>query len=117
MKILKPKQIDANFRYDCECGYEHWLQQHEASTPKFIIACECGLSYKIQQVRGYKVLLVRQSSAVKPVKKDEKTRKILGILRSAGYNNSEVIDLIKSVTPDTPIDETVRLVIANLKGI
>lgn len=46
MEKLKHSSLDIQVCYTCDCGWQHWLGPAQYNHQHFIIACDCGQTYK-----------------------------------------------------------------------
>jgi hypothetical protein len=74
MKILKPIDLDANLMYQCsspDCLSKHWVHIREAKTKNFKIVCECGMVYRLKQIKSINVTYHKKQRSVDASKTKE----------------------------------------------
>lgn len=74
IKILKPVETDAHFRYVCknpDCGYTHWLSLKEVQTTNFKVVCDCGFVFKPKQISKIIIAYKKDKEKAPPIIKAE----------------------------------------------
>lgn len=139
MKIQKPIDIDAHFKYRCpKCSSEHWLSLNEAKTNRFKIVCHCGKVFGPKRIKKLKILYLdivgsettsnkekqkKQTQESTTIKKQQKEinsdllDKCTKLLVLYGFTKSEAQDILKKAYDQEPIEDSGLLIKCALKLI
>lgn len=130
----KPIEHDIHLKYLCQqCGQTHWLSFLEASTKNFKVVCDCGNTFKVKRVDGFKLkyantknkpVVVQQD--LDPIVSDSLTgqeipvdllHNCVKILTGYGYDKEESIELLSSAYRKNPVDSASSLVKQTLASL
>lgn len=103
-KLQKPTDIDIHFKYECpSCEGIHWLSYKEVSTPKFLVVCDCGESFKIKTVTELKYKFAKRKQTIKTPKTSvDVLKKAAKLLVSFGFDSAESENLISKTQEQYP---------------
>lgn len=103
-KLQKPIDIDVHFKYEClSCKGIHWLSYKEVSTPKFLVVCDCGESFKIKTVTQLKYKFAKPKQTEKTTKTPiDVAKKAAKLLVSFGFDSAESENLISKTQEQYP---------------
>lgn len=138
MKIQKPIDVDAHFKYRCtKCGCDHWVSIREAKTNRFKVVCDCGSIFIPKRIKKIKIIYYEEVK--KPIPQSEKetvetaesghktkTQKTINtdllerctkLLVAYGFTKPEAQEMLEQAYIENPTDNSGLLVREALKLI
>lgn len=98
-KSQKPIDFDIHLKYKCpNCSQEHWVKYLQAATKNFIVVCDCGTSFKIKTLSGFKLAYQKKKSIEKETKKQlplDTVNKVIKALENYGFEKLEIQQAIE----------------------
>lgn len=128
-KRQKPIDADIHLKYLCDqCGQTHWLSFLEASTSGYKVVCDCGNTFKVKKVNGFKLKYAikkpQQPIVSQPIAVSQTQTISLDLLDSAskilmnyGFTKTEASELISNYYSTNPVNDISVLVKETLKSL
>lgn len=130
----KPIEYDIHLKYICkQCGQIHWLSLREASTKRFKIVCDCGLTFGVKRVKDFKLIYHKKIKDIKPQQEskvvvEEAPKPIpvipnnlldqsIKILVGYGFTKTEAKLIITKSYENSPVDNVPGLIKQTLESL
>ncbi len=120
-KSQKPIDFDVHLKYRCpKCNQEHWLKYLQAATKNFIVVCDCGTSFKIKTLSGFKLAYRKKKTTETNIKSSvslDAIDKVTKALENYGFEKTEIREAIEKAYSKYGTESIVDLVKHTLEAM